>query len=74
MDTWQDWHDWWVDIVTDVSNSSNNINAQSSLDELFWQLQEYRISLFATDVKTKGSISSKKLQKSFDQLETLVSE
>jgi len=65
LDIWQDWNDWW----NELSQQSGDAEFKSQLDELFWNLQEYRISLFATNIKTRNSISAKKLQKLFDRLE-----
>ncbi len=65
LDIWQDWNEWWNELSQQPTDAEFSIQ----LDELFWSLQEYRISLFATNVKTKGSISANKLQAMFDRLE-----
>ena len=65
LDIWQDWNDWW----NDLSQQPADVEFKIQLDKLFWDLQEYRLSLFATNIKTKGSISTKKLQALFDRLE-----
>ena len=64
LDIWQDWIEWWQEFDLD-----NTPQVNEYLDQLFWALQEYRISLFATNVKTNGSISAKKLQVLFDNVE-----
>jgi len=64
LDVWQDWDDWWQEFDLEL-----NDQVSEYLDRLFWALQEYRISLFATNVKTNGSISAKKLQVLFDAVE-----
>ena len=65
LDNWSEWQEWWLDL------SCNQLNSEARLlaDELFWMLQEYRVSLFATNVKALGGVSSKKLQKKFELLE-----
>jgi len=67
LDIWQDWNEWWHEFELD-----NTPQVNECLDRLFWALQEYRISLFATNVKTNGSISAKKLQVLFDDVEELL--
>lgn len=68
LEIWQDWNDWWVELNVEQTDAE----IQARLDELFWSLQEYRISLFATNIKTKGSISAMKLQRLFDYIEELI--
>ncbi len=67
LEIWRDWDDWWQDI----SSYAGDVTLSELKSNLFWSLQEYRVSLFAPNTKTKGSISAKKLQKSFDQIEAL---
>lgn len=66
IETWTEWDCWWQDI------NQNNKNAELKplLDNLFWALQEFRISIFSPGSKVKGSISSKKLQKQFELIES----
>ena len=65
LDVWLDWLDWW----TTLEKSANHNIAPNSLDELFWALEEYRLSLFSPGVKVKGGVSAKKLQKEFEAIE-----
>jgi len=70
LDIWLDWSDWWQEL----NSTQITANVNHALDELFWALQEYRISIFATKIKTKGSISAKKLQVLFDSVEDLAAQ
>ena len=66
METWVEWLDWW----DEISLNNQTVDIKPSLDHLFWLLQEYRISLFSPGTKVKGSVSSKKLQKQFELIES----
>ncbi len=69
METWKDWLEWWDDLV-----QANARELQQSMSaQLFWMLQEFRLSLFSPGVKVIGGISAKKLQKQFERLESLLS-
>jgi ATP-dependent RNA helicase HrpA len=65
LNTWSEWNDWWLEL------SNENLSAElvKELMALFWLLQEYKISLFASNVKTTRRVSAKKLQKAFEQFE-----
>jgi len=65
MEGWSEWLEWWEEL----EQSDLPFEKRESLWELFWLMEEYRISLFSLNVKTKGKISSKKLQKAFEALE-----
>ncbi|WP_444998267.1 ATP-dependent RNA helicase HrpA [Aliikangiella sp. IMCC44359] len=66
MEIWQDWHEWWQELQT----YSAKQEVKALYDQLFWMLQEFRVSLFSPGIKTAGSISAKKLQKHFELIET----
>ncbi len=42
-----------------------------ALDDFYWQLQEYRVSLFAQQLGTKNAISAKRLDKQWREIEQL---
>ena len=65
MEIWEEWHQWWLDLNTEALQQTS----KEELNYLYWQLQEYRLSLFSPGIKTKTSISSKKLQSYFEALE-----
>lgn len=69
LETWLEWLDWWQDIDNQKNKNSFPLEYQS----LFWQMQEFRLSLFSPGVKTVGHVSAKKLQKSFEDFEDLIS-
>ena len=41
------------------------------IEELFWMIEEYKISLFAQELKTPYPVSPKKLNQLIDELEKL---
>ncbi|MFT6734827.1 MAG: ATP-dependent helicase HrpA [Polaribacter sp.] len=65
MESWSEWLNWWKEL----KDSELPFEKKEKLWELFWLMEEYRISLFSLNVKTKGKISTKKLQKAFEALE-----
>jgi len=70
LSLWNDWQEWWLDL----HGFQTDERVSELLNKLFWSLEEYRVSLFSTNVKTKGSISSKKLQILFEQVEAKLAE
>jgi ATP-dependent helicase HrpA len=68
MQDWLEWLSWWKEL----EQQDLNFEANEQLWEVFWMLQEYRLSLFSLNVKIAGKISAKKLQNAFDKLESLV--
>ena len=69
METWLEWESWWNELVS----TNKKLDLLPRLNELYWILQEFRISLFSPGVKVKGSVSAKKLQKLFEQIEIQLS-
>ncbi|MDQ7050600.1 MAG: ATP-dependent RNA helicase HrpA [Enterobacterales bacterium] len=67
LSIWLDWFEWWQDLQDlQLIDPGHEL-----LKSVFWDLEEYRLSLFAPSVKTKISISAKKLQKMFERIESL---
>lgn len=69
LDTWLEWLEWWRDIDTET----NKNQFPGEYQRLFWQMQEFRLSLFSPGIKVGSAISAKKLQKSFEAFENLIS-
>ena len=65
LDNWLEWQNWWQELA----ETSRLEAMRQPMSTLFWMLQEYRISLFAPNIKVMGGVSAKKLQKQFDKLE-----
>lgn len=65
MEAWSEWLEWWEEL----KDSDLPFEKKEKLWLLYWLLEEYRISLFSLNVKTKGKISTKKLQKVFETFE-----
>jgi ATP-dependent helicase HrpA len=68
LETWLEWFEWYVELQQEPQITE----IVDEFDKLFWLLEEYRISLFSPGVKTKGSISAKKLQKAFEAIEAKI--
>ncbi|WP_185964303.1 ATP-dependent RNA helicase HrpA [Aliikangiella marina] len=65
LDVWHDWNEWFEEIA----EHENVGQIASKFHEVYWAMQEFRISLFSPGVKVSGSISTKRLQTLMDQLE-----
>ncbi len=65
LEVWNDWYEWWQDL----QKHRDKAELGYLFNEMFWLLQEYRLSLFSPGVKANGGISAKKLQKKFEFLE-----
>ncbi|WP_144394059.1 ATP-dependent RNA helicase HrpA [Pleionea sediminis] len=57
--------------ILSIPDSPHNKDYSLAKKELFWMLQEYRISLFAQGIKTAYPISEKRLLKQMDSLRYL---
>ncbi|MEW6260093.1 MAG: ATP-dependent RNA helicase HrpA [Thermodesulfobacteriota bacterium] len=44
-------------------------HVRQSTEELFWALEEYRISVFAQEIGTAGPVSRKRIEKALEELE-----
>ena len=68
LDIWLEWHQWWKDL--EEAQKLEEIGEKG--EQLYWMLQEYRLSLFSPGVTVKDSVSSKKLQGKFEEIEELL--
>ncbi len=57
------WRRYW----NDVENKAKKEQLVPEQDKFRWDLEEFRISLFAQQLKTAYPISSKRLDKAWDQ-------
>lgn len=64
--------------VTSWQTFRNDISVQTSeekktaIDELFWMIEEYKVSLFAQELKTPFPISRKRLEKKIAEIQTII--
>ena len=65
MDIWVDWREWWQECY----QHPNIEELGTERAQLYWMLQEFRISLFSPGVKVIGGVSAKKLQSKFVEFE-----
>ncbi len=49
--------------LLDQLNARSSDRKRAALEELFWMIEEYKVSLFAQELKTAGPISAKRLEK-----------
>jgi len=59
------------DMLTDLSPDSSE-EKSNELEDFFWQLEEFKISLFAQGIKTRGKISTKKLDQHLIRLNAMI--
>jgi ATP-dependent helicase HrpA len=41
------------------------------LEELFWMIEEYKVSIFAQELKTAVPVSAKRLEEKFGEVERM---
>jgi len=58
-------------LVSSLSETSSQERAQA-VESFYWLLEEYKISVFAQELKTDGKISAKKLDKEFSTISTMI--
>ena len=64
--------------VTHFQNMIQNISPQTSdakkeaLEELRWMIEEYKVSIFAQEIKTAFPISGKRLEKKIQEIERMI--
>jgi len=52
--------------------SESSHEKRNALEEFFWMIEEYRISLFAQELKTAYPISTKRLKKKMDEIKWMI--
>ncbi|BBO83363.1 ATP-dependent helicase [Desulfosarcina ovata subsp. sediminis] len=53
-------------------NGSASVDKRVAVEEFFWAIEEYKVSLFAQEVGTDGPISPKRLKKMIGEIERMV--
>ena len=53
----------WIKILSQLKEENLNQQEKKALEELFWFVEEYRVSLFAPEVKTPVPVSPRRLEK-----------
>ena len=49
------------ELVHDL-NFATSVEKRDAIEELFWMIEEYKVSLFAQELKTAFSVSPKKIE------------
>ena len=62
-------HDYWSDYKARLQSHSEKGVEDPELEQFRWMLEEYRISLFAQEVKTRYPISAKRLEKQWQKVQ-----
>ncbi|MGA0086041.1 MAG: ATP-dependent RNA helicase HrpA [bacterium] len=57
----------WLEVYQELKLMELNWNQRKNLDEFFWLLEEYRVSLFAPELKTSMPISVKRLTRFLEE-------
>jgi ATP-dependent RNA helicase HrpA len=58
-------------LLSSLSERSSREKA-SAVESFYWLLEEYKISVFAQEIKTHGKISAKKLDKELTRISTMI--
>jgi ATP-dependent helicase HrpA len=63
--------------VQEISQFKDDISAdypeekKTMIEELFWMIEEYKVSLFAQELKTPYPVSPKKMNQLIEEIEKL---
>ncbi|GAB6908340.1 ATP-dependent helicase HrpA [Desulfosarcina cetonica] len=55
-----------------VMDGSTSTEKRAAVEDFFWMIEEYKISLFAQEVGTDGPVSAKRLNKLAEEIERMV--
>jgi len=58
-------------LLSTLSESASN-ERTDAIEQFFWMLEEYKISIFAQELKTNIKVSAKKLDKKLIGLSTMI--
>ncbi len=52
--------------------STASVEKKNKTDELYWMIEEYKVSLFAQELKTPYPVSPKRLQQLIQEIENII--
>ncbi|MFA5179754.1 MAG: ATP-dependent RNA helicase HrpA [Syntrophales bacterium] len=61
----------WQSLRNDISALTSE-EKKAAIDELFWMIEEYKVSLFAQELKTPFPVSGKRLEKIIANIKSLI--
>ncbi|MDQ1277728.1 MAG: ATP-dependent helicase HrpA, partial [Thermodesulfobacteriota bacterium] len=61
----------WQALSNDISALESE-EKKAAVDELYWMIEEYKVSLFAQELKTPFPVSGKRLAKKIAEIQTIV--
>jgi ATP-dependent helicase HrpA len=56
----------------DAVTSGSSMEKKEALEELRWMIEEFKVSLFAQELKTAFPVSPKRLRKKIDEIKRMV--
>ncbi len=60
-----------ISLISEMTNETS-VEKRKRIEDFFWLLQEYNISLFTQELKTAFSVSEKKLKKHIEEINRMV--
>ncbi|HAJ26227.1 MAG TPA: hypothetical protein DCG53_03110, partial [Syntrophus sp. (in: bacteria)] len=61
----------WQTFRNDTSAPTSD-EKRIAIDELFWMIEEYKVSLFAQELKTPFPVSAKRLERKIAEIASLI--
>ncbi len=52
--------------------SDTSVEKRRAVEDLFWMIEEYKVSVFAQEIKTTAPVSPKRLEEKFGEIERMV--
>jgi ATP-dependent helicase HrpA len=62
----------WFQTLLNTLGSDSTADKRAALEDAFWMLEEYKVSVFAQELKTAFPISAKRLEKKLAEIERMV--
>jgi ATP-dependent helicase HrpA len=59
------------EIMNNVASTAS-VEKKNKTDELYWMIEEYKVSLFAQELKTPYPVSPKRLQQLIQEIENII--
>ena len=59
-------------LINDLSKKEVSDDKRSAIENYFWLIEEYKISVFAQELKTSVKVSNKILEKEFDKIRRMI--
>jgi ATP-dependent helicase HrpA len=61
-----------LDELVKTLSPNASVEKRQALEEFFWMIEEYKVSVFAQELKTAVPVSKKRLEKKLSQIKRMI--